>query len=71
MVTKVEIACFEQFRLLSQCIFKSRLLQIRQNASTSGKGLIGPFLEKTNIVDSTLRKVSTCSSRNWNLGPLV
>ena len=38
IMAKGEIACFEQFLLLSQC-FKCRLLQRRQNGSINGKGL--------------------------------
>ena len=41
IVAKGEIACFEQFFLLPQGFqkFKSHLLQMRQNAFASGKGL--------------------------------
>ena len=37
-MAKGEIARFEQYLLWLRC-FKSRLLQMRQNASESGKGL--------------------------------
>ena len=38
IVAQGEIACFEQF-LLCHNVFKSSLLQMRPNASASGKGL--------------------------------
>ena len=52
IVAKGEIACFEQFLLLSPCCKKSCLLQRRQKASIWGKGLsiqILPWLPPTDL----------------------